>query len=72
MKTNKNCIIKKNLLIKELHASGITRINPEALILFENQINSDIKRNINILSERIIIKGRRTLLKEDIGDKNEG
>ena len=61
-----NALIKRKALVLMLHEKGINRINPAAMRLLEEEISSDIEKKIDILRERMIIQGRRTLLKEDI------
>ncbi len=63
---NTNALIKRKNLISALHGAGISRISPEAIKLLEEQINDGIKKMGKILKERMTIKGRKTLLTEDI------
>ncbi len=72
MGKNTKSIIKKNALLLKLKLAGIKRVNPEAINLLEMKINLDIDKLAKVLKERMTIKGRRTLLKEDMRNLNFG
>lgn len=61
-----NTLIKKKSLIKMLRKKEIKRISPEALKEIENRINEEINKLAEILKQKMIIKGKKTLSKEDI------
>ena len=63
---NANTLIKRKNLIIFLNKLGINRINIKALNKIELIIRDDLKNLVISLKELIKIKGRKTLLEEDI------
>ena len=61
-----NALIKKRNLTSMLRKKGIKRISPEAVFLLEKNIEENLSKFIELLKEEITIKGRTTLMKEDI------
>ncbi len=61
-----NTLIKRKNLIKILNNKEIRRISPEALEEIEKEVNEEINKLAEILKQKIIIKGKKTLSKEDI------
>ena len=59
-------IFKKKNLMKIMNENGINRITPKALKKFEEDIYENICKKVRELKEKITIKGRKTLLEEDI------
>ncbi|MEK6850666.1 MAG: hypothetical protein AABX85_03775 [Nanoarchaeota archaeon] len=71
MKNNKssdNTLIKRNNLLALLKSYGINRISPRALKKIDLLIRKEIEEMGIVLKEIIVIKGRKTLLEEDIED----
>ena len=71
MKNNKssdNTLIKRNNLLALLKSYGINRISPRALKKIDLLIRKEIEEIGIVLKEIIVIKGRKTLLEEDIED----
>lgn len=61
-----NALIKKKGLREKLRGAGINRISDDVLNILEEQIDNEIEKLAKILKEHMTIKGRKTLLKEDI------
>lgn len=61
-----NTLIKRKKLVWMLKEAGIKRVNKEAISALENYLIKELNNLIGILKEEIIIRGRRTLEKEDI------
>jgi histone H3/H4 len=66
-----NSLIKRKNLILLLNKEGITRINPKALDEIEKKTKEDFEQLAKILSQKIIIKGKKTLEKEDVEEFNK-
>ncbi|MBI2452022.1 NFYB/HAP3 family transcription factor subunit [Candidatus Pacearchaeota archaeon] len=67
-KSNKkvNTLIKRKNLIKKLKENGIKRVNPNALVYLEKNLEEKLKNLMLILKDEMTIRGRKTLKKEDI------
>jgi len=65
-KETNNTLIKRKGLLKLLRGAGIKRVNLKAIETFERKIAEDTLKLAELSKDRMIIKGRRTLLKEDI------
>lgn len=66
-KKNNNLLIKHNLL-NLMKKTGITRVNSEALLVLNDYIEKHMIEIINALKEEIIVKGKKTLKKEDVDE----
>ena len=66
-KNNKidNILIRGKLLL-ELKKAGVKRVNKDALMMLDAYVKENLNKLINILAEELIIKGKKTLKKEDI------
>ena len=65
-KDNKLNILKKRKILELMKNEGITRANPEALIILDKKIYEDTKSFIKKLKEHMQINARKTLKKQDI------
>jgi histone H3/H4 len=68
MKNNEkldNSLIKKNILIKEIHKKEI-RISNEAFIYLNKCLNERILGTIEILAKKVAIGGKKTIDARDI------
>lgn len=67
-KTDKkaNMLIKRSGLVLKLKEVGIKRANKEAVSALENYLVKELNKILGVLKEEIVIRGRRTLKKEDI------
>ncbi len=61
-----NTLIKKKNLIGILKSRKIRRISPKALEQIEKEIKEEINKLAQVLEQKMIIKGRKTLTKKDI------
>lgn len=61
-----NSLIKRKKLIELLKENGISRINKEAIKEIDLTIQEDIKKLSRRLAQLLLIKGKKTLEKEDI------
>lgn len=66
-KNNKkaNTLIKRKKIISMMQKGGIKRINKEAILFLEKNIEEYLFNLIDALKEEITIQGRKTLKKED-------
>lgn len=70
MKKN-NTLIKRNALLRVMKENGLNRVNKEALDTIEGKILNDLVKMSKKLSQDLVIKGKKTLKKEDlINEKN--
>lgn len=67
-KKKDNSLIKHIHLKKEIYKTGIKRINKKTLEYLEKILKEIIKDKLTKLSRHLIIKGKKTLEKEDIKD----
>lgn len=67
-KNNKkdNTLIKRKRLVLILKEKGVKRVNVNALVFLERHIEKEIEIIAELLNEEIIIKGKKTLEKEDV------
>ncbi|MBU1078672.1 MAG: hypothetical protein KKH98_15340 [Spirochaetes bacterium] len=63
-----NMLIKRIKLKKRLYKAGIKRINAGAIIYLENTLENNINDFIDKLARILLIKGKKTLEKDDIDD----
>ena len=61
-------LIKRIKLKKRLYKAGIKRINAGAIIYLENTLENNINDFIDKLARILLIKGKKTLEKDDIDD----
>lgn len=67
-KDNRLNIVKGGVLLKLMKEKGITRVNPEALRIFNERIFEDTENLICKLKQHIQIKAKKTLEKQDVID----
>jgi len=67
-KDNKLNIIKKNAMLKLMKEKGITRVNPNALKIFNEHISENTKNLIYKLRQNLQIKAKKTLEEQDVLD----
>lgn len=71
MKKNKkyaNGLIKRKNLRLLLVQNGIKRVNEEALEAIESALENALSNLFNALKEEIVIRGKKTLEKEDVSN----
>lgn len=68
IKDNKLNIVKGSILLKLMKEKGITRVNPEALKIFNERLSEDAENLICKLKQHIQIKAKKTLEKQDVID----
>ncbi len=61
-----NALIKRRGLVLKLKEAGIKRAGKEAISVLENYLVGELNGIIGVLKEEMIVKGRKTLMKEDI------
>lgn len=61
-----NRLIKNKEIIRILNNAGIYRISKEALNELEKEIRKEITNTAQLLAQKIIIKGKKTLEQEDV------
>ena len=61
-----NALIKRKNLILKIRGAGIKRISPGAVLLIEKGLEKNLNNIIGMLKEKIIIKGRKTVKKQDV------
>lgn len=68
MKKNKkkdNILIKRKI-VEEMKKFGIKRVNASSLKFLDEYILNELKRLFRNLKEELVVKGKKTLNKEDI------
>ena len=65
-KRKDNRLLNKKNLVLALKDKGINRVSPDAILFIETYFSSSLKRIIPLLKEEMLVKGKKTLQKNDI------